>query len=92
MLFGYYPDNNENAHKNVTVATCYGKTPCNACSNCSQCKHCNSGGTCGKCASKKEIDQSKAPASVTTQCKAITKKGTRCKRNAGSGGYCWQHG
>ncbi|WP_431311641.1 gas vesicle protein GvpO, halophile-type [Pedobacter albus] len=26
------------------------------------------------------------------QCKALTKKGTRCKRNASSGGYCWQHG
>jgi hypothetical protein len=26
------------------------------------------------------------------QCRATTKKGTRCSRNASSGGYCWQHG
>ena len=26
------------------------------------------------------------------QCKANTKKGTRCSRSAGSSGYCWQHG
>lgn len=26
------------------------------------------------------------------QCKAITQKGTRCKRNATKNGYCWQHG
>src|SRR5881398_2460321 len=37
------------------------------------------------------------PASSATsvdngQCKAITKKGTRCSRKAGDNGYCWQHG
>ncbi|WP_410478918.1 DUF5763 domain-containing protein [Pedobacter frigiditerrae] len=26
------------------------------------------------------------------QCKALTKKGARCKRSASSNGYCWQHG
>jgi hypothetical protein len=26
------------------------------------------------------------------QCQAITQRGTRCSRNARSGGYCWQHG
>jgi len=26
------------------------------------------------------------------QCKANTKKGTRCSRSAGTNGYCWQHG
>ena len=26
------------------------------------------------------------------QCKATTKKGSRCSRSAGSNGYCWQHG
>lgn len=26
------------------------------------------------------------------RCQAITKKGTQCKRSAGAGGYCWQHG
>ena len=26
------------------------------------------------------------------QCKAITKKGTRCSRSARANGYCWQHG
>jgi hypothetical protein len=25
------------------------------------------------------------------RCQAITKKGTQCKRNAKSRGYCWQH-
>lgn len=30
---------------------------------------------------------------TSTQCAAITKKGTRCKRNAKAGSiYCWQHG
>lgn len=28
---------------------------------------------------------------VSTQCTAITKAGTRCKRTASSGGKCWQH-
>lgn len=28
----------------------------------------------------------------SVRCQAITKKGTQCKRNARSGGYCWQHG
>jgi hypothetical protein len=31
-------------------------------------------------------------AATSGQCKAITKKGTRCSRNARSQGYCWQHG
>ena len=26
------------------------------------------------------------------QCKATTKKGTKCSRTAKSNGYCWQHG
>lgn len=25
------------------------------------------------------------------RCKAITKKGTQCKRKSKGGGYCWQH-
>jgi len=28
----------------------------------------------------------------STRCQALTKKGTRCKRRAGSGKFCWQHG
>ena len=90
MLSGYYPKENNNA--NADVATCYGNTPCNACSNCSLCKYCGKGGTCGKCEKKEQIFKSKTPEPVTAQCKAVTKKGTRCKRAAGSGGYCWQHG
>jgi hypothetical protein len=81
------------------VAKCYGYSPCNACSNCSMCKHCNAGGTCGKCAATKSPRKSggsSQPAPVkspenSSQCKAITKKGTRCSRNSSSGGYCWQH-
>lgn len=28
---------------------------------------------------------------ISTQCKAITKAGTRCTRPVKSGSYCWQH-
>lgn len=27
----------------------------------------------------------------TNHCAALTKKGTPCRRKAGSSGYCWQH-
>jgi len=27
-----------------------------------------------------------------SQCKGITKAGSRCKRSAGSSGFCYQHG
>jgi hypothetical protein len=95
LLLGFYPDANENANGNaasaVTAATCNGYTPCNACSNCSKCKYCSNGGTCGKCEKKESTYKSKAPAPVSTQCKAITKKGTQCTRKAGDNGYCWQH-
>jgi hypothetical protein len=38
-----------------------------------------------------EVKQKKE--SVSTQCAATTKKGTRCKRTAKAGSsYCWQHG
>jgi endonuclease YncB( thermonuclease family) len=59
-------------------------------------------GPCSKCsppllqtgpapAPSSTLDQSTPPTSG--QCAAITKKGTRCKRNAASGSaYCWQHG
>jgi hypothetical protein len=94
MLFGFIPKQNKTINENTApvVATCYGNTPCNACSNCSKCKYCSNGGTCGQCAKKEQTYKSKTPEPVSTQCKAITKKGTRCKRAAGSGGYCWQHG
>lgn len=37
------------SHK-TTLATCQGKSPCNACKNCKYCKHCaKNGGTCGVC-------------------------------------------
>ena len=78
---------------------CTGATPCHACSNCSQCKYCNSGGTCGVCKKRASggYSNSSKPAAgsqagVAVQCKAITKKGTRCKRMARRNGYCWQHG
>lgn len=81
------------AHENCH-GKCTGKANCTACSNCSKCKYCNSGGTCGVCAGttkeKKATPKPKEPES--SQCKATTKKGTRCSRNARSGGYCWQHG
>jgi hypothetical protein len=34
----------------------------------------------------------KSSAEMDSQCRAITKKGTRCSRRARSNGYCWQHG
>ena len=81
-------------------ATCFGRTPCSACSNCSGCKHCKAGGTCGVCEKKKPSGGSygsgstkkKTAEASSGQCRAITKKGTRCSRNQKSGGYCWQHG
>lgn len=30
-------------------------------------------------------------ATVSSQCSALTKAGTRCKRAAGANGRCWQH-
>ena len=75
------------------IATCYGYTPCNACSSCGYCKWCRSGGTCGVCAPKKKTPARSYSTSIYSgQCKAITKKGTRCSRRARSRGYCWQHG
>jgi Family of unknown function (DUF5763) len=78
------------------IATCYGYSPCNACTSCNYCKRCTAGGTCGTCTDLKRT-KPKTPKSYTSpakssQCRAITKKGTRCSRKARSGGYCWQHG
>lgn len=28
----------------------------------------------------------------SVRCRAMTKKGTQCKRKAKNNGYCWQHG
>lgn len=83
------------------VKTCYGYSPCFACKSCNYCKYCNNGGTCGICASGKEKKVSakpakspsyKSPSSISSQCRAKTKKGTRCSRSSRSNGYCWQHG
>jgi len=75
------------------IATCYGKDPCAACKSCNYCKHCKvEGGTCGVCVKggdKKPVKE-KSPAK-SGQCKATTKKGTRCSRAAKASGYCWQH-
>jgi hypothetical protein len=49
------------------------------------CKVCRPGGP--------TREQTGKPATANDgRCKATTKKGTRCKRSAGSGGYCWQPG
>lgn len=44
-------------------------------------------------ATGKNVAPKSAPTkSVSVQCKAVTKKGTRCKRKAeSSSNYCWQH-
>lgn len=36
--------------------------------------------------------KTRSPAAASAQCKAITKKGTRCSRKAKANGFCWQHG
>jgi len=86
---------------NGTVATCYGNSPCKACSNCSRCGHCSAGGSCGICAKPKTktantLTSGKTSTAKTSayvgQCKSLTKKGARCKRNGDGSGYCWQHG
>ena len=38
----------------------------------------------------KKVEQDAKP-TLDGRCRAITKKGTRCKRSATSNGYCWQH-
>jgi hypothetical protein len=73
---------------------CTGSAYCTACKNCSGCKHCNAGGTCGVCAKpvkSKTTTKQTTPVS-SGQCKATTKKGSRCSRTSRTGGYCWQHG
>lgn len=85
-----------------TVSTCYGDNPCKACSNCSACKRCGAGGTCGVCASTTKTvrtintfagsSTSKTKtANYLGQCKALTKKRSRCKRSGNGSGFCWQH-
>src|SRR4030095_6391448 len=89
-----FSDSHHEKKPRPVVATCYGYTPCNACSSCNYCKYCNSGGTCGICRStklttvKKDTTRS-APVytpkqNYSSQCRAITKKGTRCSRSSRS--------
>jgi|APThiThiocy_ev2_2_1041544.scaffolds.fasta_scaffold00071_10 hypothetical protein len=70
----------------------YGDTPYKACSGCSTCQCCNGGDSPGICESNhnKKTTGSKTIANGTT-CRAITKKGTRCKRSPRASGYCRQH-
>jgi len=90
----YAPATGEKHH----AGRCTGAEFCTACKNCSACKYCHSGGTCGVCARARSAPQEQPNKPVekqdtnTAQCKAITKKGTRCSRRATSAGYCWQHG
>ena len=86
--------NNNYLNANHHSSTCTGSSNCRACTSCNYCKYCNSGGTCSVCApppstKKKSITPSQP--SKDYQCKAITKKGTRCSRSATNNGYCWQH-
>src|SRR5918995_5093891 len=80
----FQPSDNNN-YIRAEAATCYGTSPCTACSNCSSCKHCKSGVTCGVCEKPrtKKAARLHAPSSGG-QCKAMTKKGTRCSRSATS--------
>jgi len=95
-------DQSKNYNSRKELSRCTGSTYCTACSNCSACKWCfQNGGTCGVCSpkkySRKTLDSISSSSlkkhdSNSGQCKAITKKGTRCSRAARSNGYCWQHG
>ncbi|WP_225975318.1 DUF5763 domain-containing protein [Panacibacter ginsenosidivorans] len=76
----------------ASFAKCTGSKYCKACSNCSSCKYCVDGRTCGVCEKGKKQSVKSTKPVATGQCKAITKKGTRCTRKAGRNGYCWQHG
>jgi len=40
---------------------------------------------------KPAIEEKQKKVEYSGQCKATTKKGTRCSRTASSNGYCWQH-
>jgi len=84
----------------TAVSTCYGYSPCKACSNCSRCKYCSAGGSCGVCGAKAankintlsgKAATEKKTAVYSGQCKALTKKGARCKRSGSGTGFCWQH-
>lgn len=55
-------------------------------------QHANQSGTT---ATKQTTSSNRSTSSASSgggQCKARTKKGTRCSRAARSNGYCWQHG
>jgi hypothetical protein len=91
LLFTISGTGEQDTTHNKVIARCYGYTPCNACSNCSQCGYCSNGGTCGKCTRAKTPTPKSQLPQQSGQCKATTKKGTRCSRAAGSSGYCWQH-
>jgi hypothetical protein len=69
----------------------YGDTPYKTCCDCNACKCC-SGDTCG---SRKGNQNKKTARNGTiangTTCRAITKKGARCKRSPRASGYCRQH-
>lgn len=71
---------------------CTGSAVCSACTSCNYCKHCNAGGTCGTCKKTNNVKSGKLKSASVQQCKATTKKGTRCSRAPRSGSYCWQHG
>lgn len=60
----------------LSKARSLGRTPCQYCYQ------------SGAPVDKKQTIRS----SVREQCSAITRKGTRCSRNARSNGRCWQHG
>lgn len=42
--------------------------------------------------SRDSLVTTKVHSQATQQCSALTKKSRQCKRQARSGGYCWQHG
>ena len=44
-----------------------------------------------KILTKPSTEEKQKKEEYSGQCKATTKKGTRCSRTAGSNGYCWQH-
>lgn len=81
-------------------------TACSNCSGCKYCNAGGTCGVCtpkNKKAATTQLNASGHNKNNTSnlntgtelnsgQCRATTKKGSRCSRSSRSGGYCWQHG
>ena len=51
----------------------------------------NTNGYCHHHQNQTTEKNTRSKSNSSGQCRATTKAGSRCKRSASSGGYCWQH-